>query len=287
MAVTDAGRAVTVWVQDRPGPAADRLYAHVREPGAVGWSDRMLLSGDEHVFNAGGRLTPEQQRHRGLAGVRWRPRCPGADPDAARRRAVERAVRGRRLPHPGWCRRPHRAQPRRDRATQGAGLAPAAGAVRPRAHGGRNVAPGRPAAAVGRNGATNAFAIDNQGQAHVLGRRAAQPRAELVHWLREPGSAGWERTVLGTIAGRRNVPYPALGSNPAGDLVVSWTRRNPADGHQPRRDSVLAAKGRSHHRDLPRPRRSRRQRRRSGGRPVPHQPPRRPQPGHRRLDHSV
>jgi len=84
----------------------------------------------------------------------------------------------------------------------------------------------------GRSGATNAVAIDDQGRAHVLGRRPAQPRNELVHWLLEPGSAGWDPTVLGTLASRRNVPYPALGSNPAGDLVASWTRRNPADGHQ-------------------------------------------------------
>ncbi len=232
VAVTDAGRAVTVWAQDRPGLASDRLYAHVREPGAAGWSGRMLLSGDEHVFNAvvvshlTNNVTVAWQAFDGDHDAQvltrtlhddgqWSAPFVVADyhirPGTGARVELNLAVTGRHKVL-AW----HQPQ----------GLF-----ARVRMAGGTWL-PADPLPTVGRNGATDAVAIDSQGRTHVLGRRAPQPRAELVHWLREPGSAGWDPTVLGTFASRRNVPNPALGSNPAGDLVASWTRSNPADGHQ-------------------------------------------------------
>lgn len=232
VAVTDAGRAVTVWVRDNPDLASDRLYAHVREPGAAGWSDRMLLSGDEHVFNAvvvshlSNNVTVAWQAfdadHDAQVLTRtlhddgqWSQPFVVADydirPGTGARVELNLAVTGRHKVL-AW----HQPQGlfTRVRTADGTWL------------------PADRLPTAGRSGATDAVAIDDQGRAHVLGQRAARPRNELVHWLLEPGSTGWDPTVLGTIAGRRNVPRPALGSNPAGDLVASWTRSNPADGHQ-------------------------------------------------------
>ena len=230
VAVTDDGRAVTVWVQDRPSLTADRLYAHVREPGAAGWSDRMLLSGDEHVFNAvlvshlNNNVTVAWQAfdadHDAQVLTRtlhddgqWSAPFVVADYNirggAGARMELNLAVTGRHKVL-AW----HQPQGlfARVRMANGTWL------------------PADQLPNVGRNGATYAVAIDVQGRAHVLGRRHAQPRDRVVHWLLEPGSPGWDPMALGQLAGFRNTPPPTLGSNPAGDLVASWNRRNPADG---------------------------------------------------------